>query len=531
LIVEDQTEVHRFLSAAMAARGGVEEISTHISHLVLGPEHVWKLKRAVRLPYADFGTPDRRLACCEREVALNRRTAPEHYLGVRRITRVGERLAFDGEGDLVDAVVEMRRFDQDALLDRLATRGALTPALMERLAAEVARLHAACPPDPRPGAERVSEVLAVNEAALAETRVFPASAVDAFHAAFRAAAAAHRELLDARGRAGLVRLAHGDLHLRNIFLEGDRPVLFDCIEFNDAIATVDLLYDLAFLLMDLVHRGLRGLANLVMNRYLDITGDENGLPLVPFFMGLRAAVRAHVTATAIEAGDDTPDRRAEAGAYLDLARELIRPKPPVMVALGGLSGTGKSTIAAALAPRLGAGAGARILSSDRLRKSLHGVPADTRLPQEAYRREVSARVYGEFEARARRLAAAGSPVVVDAVFADPRERDRMSAAARSAAAPFLGVWLDAPADILRQRVAARTGGPSDATLAVLERQLAYDLGPLTWMPFRADQPAKALADGICAALPPSATETPSPIGDPPAHLDQELAPRRDPDGT
>jgi uncharacterized protein len=500
LIVDDQGEVRRFLSAAMAGRGGVEEVTTHISHLFLGPERVWKLKRAVRLPYADFATPERRLGFCEREVALNRRTAPDHYLGVRRITRAGRGLALDGDGALVDAVVEMRRFDQEALLDRLAARGALTPALMERLATEVAQLHAACQADSRPGGERVAEVLAVNEAAFGETRVFPPDAVRAFNAAFRAAATGHQTRLDARGRAGRVRLAHGDLHLRNIFLDGDRPVLFDCIEFNDAIATVDVLYDLAFLLMDLVHRGLPGFANLVLNRYLDINGDEDGLPLVPFFMGLRAAVRAHVTATAIEAGDDTPERRAEARAYFDLALALMRPKPAVVVAIGGLSGTGKSTVAAALAPRLGAGAGARILSSDRLRKALHGVPPDTRLPQEAYRREVSARVYGEIEARTARIAAMGSAVVADAVFADPGERDRIEVAAGSAAVPFLGVWLHAPHDTLRARVGARAGGPSDATPAVLERQLAYELGPVTWTRFRADQPAAALADPIIAAL-------------------------------
>ena len=510
MIVENQNEVRQFLAAAMAGRGDVEQVSTHISHLVLGPERVWKLKRAVRLPYADFATPERRLACCENEVALNRRTAPEHYLGVRRITRAEPGLAFDGDGTLVDAVVEMRRFDQDALFDRLATRGALTPALMERLAAEVARLHAACSPDPRPGSERVAEVLAVNEAALGETSVFAPEAVHAFNAAFRAAAAGHAAHLDARGRAGRVRRAHGDLHLRNIFLEGDRPVLFDCIEFNDAIATVDLMYDLAFLLMDLIHRGLPGFANLVLNRYLDITGDEEGLSLVPFFMGLRAAVRAHVTASAIEAGDDTPDRRAEARAYFGLALDFIRPGPAVVVALGGLSGTGKSTVAAALAPHLGGGAGARILSSDRVRKSLHGVAAETRLPQEAYRREVSTRVYAELEARTARLAAAGSAVVVDAVFADPGERDRIEAAARLADAPFLGAWLHAPDDTLRARVAARTGGPSDATVGVLERQLAYDLGPLTWARFRADQPAEALAAAIGAALPMGAPRNDAP---------------------
>ena len=490
---DDQGEVRAFLAAAMAEKGDVEEIETHISHIFVGPEIAWKLKRAVRLPYADFSTPEKRLACCEREVTLNRRTAPDHYLGVRRIIRQAGGLAFEGSGALVDAVVEMRRFDQSALFDRLATRGALTAPLMERLAVEIARLHDASAPDRRPGFEHVATVLAINEAALAERQVFPRAEVAAFNAAFRTAAEARRALLDARGHAGRVRRAHGDLHLRNIFLEDGRPILFDCIEFNDALATVDLLYDLGFLLMDLVHRGLPSFANLVMNRYLDITGDESGLPLLPFFMALRAAVRAHVAATAIEQGDDAPARRREARAYFDLARALMQPQPTVLAAVGGLSGTGKSTVAAAVAPLIGAGAGARILSSDRLRKALRGVAPETRLPPDAYRPEVSAQVYDDIARCAEALSGAGVSVVADAVFARDIERTRIEAAARAAQSAFHGFWLDAPAQLLRTRVAGRVGGPSDATIAVLERQLGYDLGPIAWTRLDAAQSPQTLA--------------------------------------
>ncbi len=342
MIVEDQGEVRAFLTDPrnLGQPGPVEVISTHISLIHLAGDRAWKLKRAVRLPYADFSTPALRRACCERELARNRLTAPDHYLAVRRITRTPEGLLeFDGKGPLVDAVVEMLRFDQPALLDALASRGGLDRGLMTGLAAEVADFHAKAPgvSDP-PGSAHVAAVLDVNEAALAETKVFPAASVRSFNAAFRAGLDHYRGLLDARGRAGRVRLCHGDLHLRNIFLDRGRPVLFDCIEFNDALATVDVLYDLAFLLMDLRHRGLHGFANLVLNRYLDATGDEDGLPLIPFFMALRAAVRAHVTATRIDTGGD-PDGRltAEARAYFAMARDLLAPVPPVVVAIGGLS--------------------------------------------------------------------------------------------------------------------------------------------------------------------------------------------------
>lgn len=507
----DQDKTRAFLADAMARRGGGDEIETHISHVFVGDGVAWKLKRAVKLPYADFSTVQKRLACCLREVELNRRTAPMHYLGVRRITLGPDGLAFDGPGELVDAVVEMRAFDQASLLDRLALRGELTPSLAERLATAIVRLHDSCPPDHRPGSERVAEVLSVNEASLAGTRVFPRDEIAHLNAAFRAAAAAWRPELDARAEAGRVRLAHGDLHLRNIFLDGDEPVIFDCIEFNDALATVDLLYDLAFLLMDLVHRGLPGLANLVLNRYLDQTGDEDGMQLVPFFMALRAAVRAHVTAKAIDEGADTPARRAEARAYFDLALQLLHAQPAVVVAVGGLSGSGKSTVAQILAARIGGGAGARCLSSDRQRKALHGVAPETRLPPGAYRPESSEQVYIAMIERAQRLAAAGVSVVADAVFARPAERMRIAAAAEAAHVPFHGFWLDAATGLLRERVARRRGGPSDATLTVLEAQLAYDLGPIAWTRLDASRRPEALAERIAA-------DVGMPSGNGPEHL-------------
>lgn len=500
MIVHDQSPAEAFLAAAMSEQGPVEVVETHISHLVLGPTRVWKLKRAVRLPYADFTSPERRLACCRREVELNRRTAPDHYLGVRRITEEPAGLALDGPGPLVDAVVEMLRFDQSRLLDRMAVRGALTAEVIERLAVAIADFHARCAADLRHGSDRVAEVLAVNETALAETAVFPRDEVARFNAAFRAAAGEHRNRLDARGRVDRVRLAHGDLHLRNVLLDDERPVLFDYIEFNDAIATVDLLYDVAFLLMDLVHRGLPDLANVVMNRYLDLADDEADMPLIPFFMALRAAVRAHVAATAVEEGDDKVEVRAEAHAYFELALDLLRPQLAVIVAFGDLSGSGKSTVASAFALRVGRGTGARTLLSDRLRKALYAVAADARLPSEAYSREVSARVCEALAGRAGALASASVSVVADAVFAAEAERRRIADAARAARVPFRGFWLDAPADVLRARVAARRGGPSDATVAVLERQLGYDLGRLDWVRLDATEPPNVLAEAIKCEL-------------------------------
>ena len=328
---ETQAAVKAFL--ADPSRHGlaehVDRIDTHISHLFLAGARVFKLKRAVRLPYLDFSTPERRLAACEAELRLNRRTAPELYLGVRRITAAAHGPEFDGTGALLDAVVEMHRFDQDALFDAMAQRGALTPAHLDALAGEIAAFHADAPAETgADGLDNIASVLRVNSEAFRQTDLFAEADIARLDAAFARAVDARADRLRERARAGHVRRCHGDLHLRNICLHEGRVRLFDCLEFDDALATVDVLYDLAFLAMDLWHRGLRHEAAQVVNRYCDTAGHEDGYALMPLFMALRAAVRAHVTATqASAAATGAAGRAAEARAYFDLADRLLVPAP------------------------------------------------------------------------------------------------------------------------------------------------------------------------------------------------------------
>lgn len=483
----EQDRTVDFLARELERLGGgpVKRAETHISLLLLGRELVWKLKKAVRLPYLDFTTPEQRLACCERELELNRRTAPDLYRAVRRVTGGEGDLVLDGKGALVDAVVEMVRFDEAMLLDRMAGRGELSPRLLTELAAEIARFHAAAPvPDlVGTGSGRIARVLEINEAGLrAGVQLLGRERVQTLIDATREAFERQRPLLDERQRAGHVRHCHGDLHLRNIVAVGGRPVLFDCLEFNEEMAVVDLLYDLAFLLMDLWHLGLRAGANLVLNRYLDQAHEAAGLPLLPLFMSMRAAVRCHVAATRAS-GLDVDSREAavgEATAYLDLALDLLRPRDAMLVAVGGRSGTGKSTVAAAIAADLGPVPGARVLSSDRVRKRLQGVAAETRLPADAYRSEVSERVYRTVREEASALLALGQGVVADAVFDRLEDREAIGAVAAARGLPFAGFWLEAPEKLLLQRIAARRGDPSDADAAVLRHQLAHDVGPMHW---------------------------------------------------
>jgi predicted kinase len=241
-----------------------------------------------------------------------------------------------------------------------------------------------------------------------------------------------------------------------------------------------VLYDLAFLLMDLEHRRLVELASIVLNRYLDLTDEDDGLAAMPLFLSLRAAIRAHVTATAIDQTvhiGGKPQQATEARRYLDLAARLLRPRANRLIAIGGLSGSGKSTLAAALAP----GFGARVLRSDVIRKRLFGVPPETRLPVSAYAPEVSCRVYEALRQKAAPPLAAGFSVIIDAVSMKPEERESFAAVAQATCVPFSGLWLTAPVSEMERRLCARRHDASDASPQVLAQQLRQETGLIDWI--------------------------------------------------
>lgn len=485
--IESQSATLEYLTDPVlhgVAAGEISTVRTHISIIVLAGERAYKLKRAVRLPYVDLSTPARRLWACERELELNRRTAPALYLSVRRIMQDRDgRLSFDGPGEMIDAVVEMRRFPDDALLEMLVEREGMTDMLAARLAAVIADFHGnvkAVREVDFPS--ELARVLATNERVFSGLAVLPREKTEALGAALRRELNRHTPLLSARAAAGKVRHCHGDLHLRNVCMIDGEPTLFDCIEFDDSLATIDVLYDLAFLLMDLWNRGREGYANLVLNRYLDACDDEEGMPLVPFFMALRAAIRSHVIAT--QAGECTGEMRSSLQAaalrYLDTGLACLATHPAKLVAIGGLSGSGKSVLAGAIAQHIGPPPGARVLSSDRIRKHLYGLPAESRLPQGAYQADVSERVYAAQAERAEKIAGAQCAVISDAVFDRASDRERIERSAARAGVPFAGFWLEVPSATLLARVATRTNDPSDADETVVHAQLAHHCSVEKW---------------------------------------------------
>jgi len=426
-----------------------------------------KLKRAIKFPYLDFSNAEQRRIACEAELALNRRTAPDLYLEVRALTRTANgAIGFGTEGRVVDWVVVMRRFDQAALFDQLAKTNRLNAPLMSELADHIAAFHQAAESRPdHGGAAALAAVVETNHCCLmaASQAGFVTEDIVEIRERSLERLAAVGTLLDRRRAAGKMRRCHGDLHLRNVCL----------------FASVDVLYDVAFLLMDLEHRGFAHFSNLVLNRYLDLTGEDDGLAAMPLFLSSRAAIRAHVTAAALERATEPklrPQMAAEARSYLELAAQFLRPGSCRLVAIGGLSGTGKSSLAAALAPSLGA----RVLRSDVIRKRLFAVAPETRLPPTAYTSQVSRRVYQTLRRKAAEALAAGYSVITDAVSLKPSERQSFVAVAEAAGVPFAGLWLEAPPATMDRRLRARRHDASDASPEVLQQQLQQDPGTVEW---------------------------------------------------
>lgn len=502
MVTQDQREIIAFLSRPTTHGPEcvrVDTIETHSAIVFLAGARALKLKRAVRYDYLDFSTVERRRECCAAEVAVNHRTAPGLYRGVAVVTRdpLGG-LTLDGTGTPVEWLVDMTRFEADALADRLAERHALGVPTMLALGLAVARMHATAPPcrSTRGGAAAIRWVIDGNATSLAGfgEAVFPAATHGALTARSLAALGRAAPLLDARAGQGRVRRCHGDLHLRNIVMLDGRPTPFDAVEFNDDIACIDVWYDVAFLLMDLWRRGLPRHANVVMNEYVRDTGDVEGLALLPLFLGLRAAVRAKTSATAATLTDQVEARTAlvtAAQGYLDLALTLLQPRSPALVAIGGYSGSGKSTQAATVAPGLGAVPGALHLRSDVIRKDLFGLSALQPLPASAYTPEVTARVYARMRELAAAALAAHCSVVCDGVFADAGERAALAAIGRSAGVPAAAVWLQAPGATLLSRVTARRHDASDATTDVVRQQLEQVAPPGDWVRVDAMGPVEA----------------------------------------
>jgi uncharacterized protein len=472
----------------------VDRLETHGALVFLAGDVVVKIKKAVRFDYMNFSTLELRRRACLREFEINRPHAPEIYLDVVPITcDDNNRLQISGPGEPVDWAVRMRRFPQSDLLSSIADKGALGTRLCRQLADAIIAYHHTSPivagVDSATNLGKIATGIVV-EMSRHRSR-FSAGSIREFSPRTKLLIERLKPLLTGRSRNGYVRRCHGDLHLGNIVLWKSAPVLFDAIEFDEAIATIDTLYDLAFLVMDLDHRGQRQGANLVLNRYLWATPDVRqfeALAAMPLFLALRAGVRAMVSTQRAdqEHGVARDTDLIRASDFFAHALAYLEAPKPLLVAVGGLSGTGKSTLAASLAPMVGPAPGAVHLRSDLERKTLFERAELDRLPAEAYTAEIGAKVYSTLLDKAAVVLQAGHGVVVDAVFATPHERAAIEQLAQRQGIPFLGIWLEAPPAVLRDRVLQRRDDASDATVEVVDKQLARDTGSINWRRVAAD---------------------------------------------
>jgi aminoglycoside phosphotransferase family enzyme len=466
----------------------IRRIDTHAGRVFLAGERAYKVKRPVRYRYLDFSTSEARQRALTAELRLNRRTAAKIYERLVPITRDGQgKLRLGGDGKAVDWVLVMRRFDQAALLDRQARAGTLDGAMIDALARAIRHLHDQAAPIELAPAEASRRVRAVAEENFADfaTRpdLFAPDVVAAYENALLKRLEKDSKLIEARAAKGFVRRCHGDLHLGNIFLYEGRPTLFDCLEFDARLAEIDPFYDLAFLLMDLEEHGLRDLSNRLLSSYLRDPSDLDALALLPLYLSQRAAIRAKVRAAAAALGDDPGARRSlerEALDYFAMAQQYLDPPAGMLLAVGGLSGSGKSSLARLVAPYIGPAPGAIHIRSDKLRKDRFGVSETTSLPPEAYQPAVSEAVYEALFDRCARALAAGHGVVADATFIQEEGRQRLAKLAVDKGIAFLGVWLEAPLDTLVHRVTDRRADASDADAAVVRNQMGEETGTITW---------------------------------------------------
>ena len=486
-----QDRVIAFLKDAGSYPGNPDHVDFHETHgamIFLAGGLAYKIKKAVKFPYMDFSTLEKRHHFCARELEINQPHAPDLYLGLVAITQAKDgSLALDGEGRVVEWALKMKRFDQDRMLDQLPPSVVTEKALINKLTEAIFEYHrAAARLNVADGPQRMQLLIQeLLDSFHASPDVFAPEKVKRFKTLATALLERAHYCLRLRGRRGFIRRCHGDLHLRNIVLIGEQPVLFDALEFDEDLATTDVLYDLAFLLMDLDQRGMSPAANRVLNRYLyhsNALEDIYGLMAMPLFLSIRAGIRAMVAVDHARqlAGDAAAREQATAKEYFFTALQYLQPKQPVLIAVGGFSGTGKTTLAERLAGSLEHAPGFLHFRSDLERKSLFNVSETERLDPSCYTMEVNNQVYGRLLHKVRIAFKARQRVIIDAVFSKAEERAEFEGLAKEFDIPFIGLWLDADEELIATRVAARTGDASDATPAVVHQQVTRGVSDLRW---------------------------------------------------
>lgn len=463
-------------------------IETHISQVILTGEYAYKIKKPMDFGFLDFSTLVRRKHFCEEELRLNRRLAEPLYLEVLPITGSPEQPVIGGTGEAFEYVIKMRQFGQDQLFDRLQEQDQLDPALLTDLAQQVAKFHDQLPPvaDDKPLGTPDAVFAAMQEnfdqirPMIDDTELL--AQLSNLEAWTETTFERHRELIEQRRNNGLVRECHGDLHLANITRFQGEVTVFDCIEFSEPFRWIDVINDLAFLLMDLESRREQALANLVLNTYLEYRDDFEALPLLPLYKAYRAMVRAKIAlftmANPALSAEEKSGLMQRYRDYAQLAEDYSVIPNPYLLATTGLSASGKSCVCTSMAGELGL----IRLRSDVERKRMHGLAplenSKSATGGNLYTQEATEQTYQRLADIAGHLLAAGLPVVVDAACLKEHERSLFASVAEELAVPFALLHCEAPEELRREWIRSRVNDASEATEALLDEQQTW-YEPLT----------------------------------------------------
>lgn len=487
---------------------------THVSYLLMTDKYVYKVKKPVDLGFLDFTTIDRRRFYCNEEVRLNRRLSPEIYLGVVEIRKGAEGFTFVGEGPIADYAVKMVRMPEERMLHRLLAAGTVTGEDIKALAGKVAQFHlsADCGPELAQygSIESISGIWEENfsHAACFVGETIAASDLDFMRGWVASFLREHSGLFQHRAAEGFIRNCDGDLHLENICL-GENIWIFDCIEFNDRFRYIDTAADIAFLVMDLEFHCRPDLAAAFLDEYCSLTGDRGCLPLVDFYKVYRAFVRGKVASIKLRdpvvAGPEREDARRRGVEYFRMCRGYLLRKllEPTMILVGGVMGSGKSTVSRLLARELGV----QVFSSDRVRKELFRVDAaasgSDAYGAGLYTPEADRATYDELLERALILLRRGESAVIDATFCRVGDRKRFREAAEAVGVRYLLAMTSCPDGEIRRRLSARElvpGGESDGRLAVYEPHLAAFEYPRNGETFIETNTGNTLWEGVDTLL-------------------------------